>query len=118
MTLAEIKQAGPSFRDTLQRAVEDKNIQVILEAIRKDITAKIGKAPAPHPSQTFDGAVSNWHSHLAGMQAVLHILDTIGQDTPKATPLMDAAQEAPYEHAIDPRLVKAMKEQMSKAAGQ
>jgi hypothetical protein len=118
MTLAEIKQAGPSFRDTLQKAVEDKNIQVILEAIRKDITAKIGKAPAPHASQTFDGAVSNWHSFLAGMQFVLHTMDSIGDDPPAPASMVNAPQEAPYEHAIDPRLVQWMQEQMKKATAQ
>jgi hypothetical protein len=116
MTLAEIKQAGPAFRDTLQKAVNDKNIQVILGAIRKDITAKIGKIPVPHASQTFDGAASNWHSHLAGMQFVLHTLDTIGDAPP--TPMQNLPEEKPYAHAIEPRLVKWMEEQMKKATGQ
>lgn len=115
MTLAEIKQAGPAFRDTLQKAVDDKNIQVILGAIRKDITAKIGKIPVPHPSQTYDGAASNWHSHLAGMQAVLSILDTIGAAPPPS--IQNLPEERAHEHAIDPRLVKWMEEQMKKATG-
>lgn len=113
MTLDQIQHAGPEFRAVLQKSVGDKNIQLILNAVRKDITSRIGRVPVPQQGQTYDGAVSNWHSCLHGMQTVVSIIENIGKETPGTSPPNDP-EEAPFEHGIEPRLVEARKKGFKK----
>ena len=70
---------------------------------------RIGLAPVPKVGQTYDGAVSNWHSYLHGMQTVVQIMEGIGaMPNHQMPPAGD--EEQPFEHAIDPRLSEARKD--------
>ena len=108
MTLEQIQQSSPEFKAGLQMAVEGKEINLVLSAVKGEINRRIGLAPVPKVGQTYDGAVSNWHSYLHGMQTVVPIMEGIGaMPNHQMPPAGD--EEQPFEHAIDPRLSEARK---------
>lgn len=108
MTLEQIQKASPQLRASLQKAIDGKEVQLVLTAVKDEITKRIGLVPSPRLGQTYDGAVSNWHSYLHGMQTVVKIMEGIGNEPAHMMPPPEQ-QEQPYEHAIDKRLAEARK---------
>lgn len=105
MTIEQIKSSS-KLRESLQKVVDGKEMTMVRTAIKMEIVRRIGFAPTPRVGQTFDGAVSNWHSFLHGMQTVVDIFETIGSEAANSMP-KEEEKEKPFEHAIPPHLVEA-----------
>lgn len=107
MTLDQIQKSSPEFKAKLQKAVEGKEISLILTALKMEIVDRLGRVPMAHAGQTYDGAVSNWHSYLHGMQTVVKMMEEVGTENVNKMPPPE--QELPHEHAIPSHLVEARK---------
>lgn len=107
MTIQEIQGSSPAFRATLQKAVDDKNIKLILAAAKLEVARRTGVAPAQRPGQSYESALSHWHTFLHGMQTTIQIIEGIGKEPVNHMP--EPEPELPHEHAIPPHLVEARK---------